>query len=71
MSNEDKVIRLPDKEWWGITPKKHYSYTIEWTPKYGGYVRCKVNTSTGWKFKPCEFVRFAESIGNNMLVKYV
>jgi len=71
MDKASKVVRLPDKEWWGITPKKHYSYTIEWTPKYGGYVRCKVNTSTVWKFKPCEFVRFAEPMGNNMLVKYV
>jgi len=71
MSNEDQVIRLPDKEWWGITPKKHYSYTIEWTPKFGGWVRARVNTSNTWLFDHCQYVRFADSMGNNMLAKYV
>ena len=67
MSNEDKVIRLPGKEWNNITPEKDYSYVIQWTRKYGGWIRTKYLTSTVWKFKPCEFVRFALPLGNILL----
>jgi len=69
MTNPSEVIRIPDNEFWRMNPQKGYTYAIEWTPKLGGWVRCKLDSMDNWHYVACQFCQFAESIASPMIDK--
>jgi len=69
MINPSEVVRIPDNEWWRMNPKKGYTYSIEWTPKKGGWVRSRLDSIDVWHYVECRHCQLAEGLGLKMVVE--
>jgi len=61
--NPSDVVRIKEKEFWRMNPQKGYTYSIEWTPKLGGWVRAKLDDYDHWHYVACMHCQHAEGIG--------
>ncbi len=55
-------------DWYSIA-SKDVSYQIEWSPNGGMNLRAKYKNEEHWRYAECEKVKYALSIGEQLLVR--